>query len=983
MVPDGDLECPPPGPVTLGGPFDGVQLSCRNFVLGEDGVPAENNVGLSWNPATGAEMYDVYFGAGEASLEKIATTTGFNWPVAVDCSKAYAWKVVAKNDCGPESSTVWQFQMLACTDSFPEWECFPPIADFTLNPERPVAGQPVQVNDETEQAREFLWNFGDGRTDPIEDVMPAPVHVFTAAGDFEVELRIKNPVGSASISKSVHVVPSSPLSLTAPYDGFIGEPLVLEALAQGCVPAENGWIWDLADGEAVGPATGPVVSARWPSTGRRVVVVRNSACGDAVASWLVNIYLRIPISGPTAAHVGEPVELSATVPADPVECAPVPPGGPQFYWTVDASTGPGPNPKTIVWDSPGRHFVEVFVDNCSRAYGTHEVLVGDWIALGDSYSSGEGAGVYLAGTDSPGQNMCHRSDTAYSGITRDLLDTADEFFACSGAESVNVIHTDYGGTPKCFQDEDPPYVCSQTYVAPDDVPQLDHPEMVAANLITITIGGNDAQFGNVLKLCYEEDDCEHFKPHGWTETLGEALPEMIALLEFQLEATLEAIAVRAPFAEVRVLGYPALFPSEARRQACPPLADPSCYGFWSPQEQTWLNSLVPVLNHAIAMAAANLGARFISVEDAFSGHEICGPQGSWFVPPPTELCLPYLWSLWTSGVSPEYFHPTPTGHREGYRRALEADLQAVPVGSASALRPPGLSGQSSSARKRQAQAAWASSPTLGELHVKVIAPACGELVTGGQEVAVSGVGFAPGAAVSLILDAPDPQVLKLVSADTAGRFGTTVTVPIGVSPTVMASLQAAGTGANLQPRALIAHFTIGPGLGVDQDGDGIPDACDNCPSNFNAEQTDSDGDFRGDACDTCPDSPVNGCFSGSYFTVAPCRIADTRSTELPALTSTDKRLFPIAGRCGIPASAKAVSVNVTVAGATGRGYVQAWPSDVQQPGSSIINFSAGQTRANNSILALSNDGIGDVAVQAFVVGGGTVHLIIDVNGYFK
>jgi len=38
----------------------------------------------------------------------------------------------------------------------------------------------------------------------------------------------------------------------------------------------------------------------------------------------------------------------------------------------------------------------------------------------------------------------------------------------------------------------------------------------------------------------------------------------------------------------------------------------------------------------------------------------------------------------------------------------------------------------------------------------------------------------------------------------------------------------------------------------DTDGDGVPDASDNCPAAANTDQHDEDGDLRGDACDRCP-----------------------------------------------------------------------------------------------------------------------------------
>jgi hypothetical protein len=63
------------------------------------------------------------------------------------------------------------------------------------------------------------------------------------------------------------------------------------------------------------------------------------------------------------------------------------------------------------------------------------------------------------------------------------------------------------------------------------------------------------------------------------------------------------------------------------------------------------------------------------------------------------------------------------------------------------------------------------------------------------------------------------------------------------------------------------------------------------------------------------------------------------------------------------------------------GHLTIYPADKTQPLASTINFNAGQTRANNALLSLSRDGTGRVNV---VNGsGGTIHVIIDVNGYFQ
>jgi len=119
----------------------------------------------------------------------------------------------------------------------------------------------------------------------------------------------------------------------------------------------------------------------------------------------------------------------------------------------------------------------------------------------------------------------------------------------------------------------------------------------------------------------------------------------------------------------------------------------------------------------------------------------------------------------------------------------------------------------------------------------------------------------------------------------------------------------------------------------------------------------------------------------SFYTVTPCRVFDTRTT-IP-LISGATRTFAIAGTCGIPATAKAVSANFTVTGATANGQINLWAADMGNPPTSALSFRAGVTRANNGMLELATDGGGDIGAQAVLTGGGTVHLILDVNGYYQ
>jgi uncharacterized repeat protein (TIGR01451 family) len=117
----------------------------------------------------------------------------------------------------------------------------------------------------------------------------------------------------------------------------------------------------------------------------------------------------------------------------------------------------------------------------------------------------------------------------------------------------------------------------------------------------------------------------------------------------------------------------------------------------------------------------------------------------------------------------------------------------------------------------------------------------------------------------------------------------------------------------------------------------------------------------------------------SLYTVAPCRLLDTREAPAaPALAPGTVRTFTLVGSCGIPSEARSVSVNITVAGPTDAGDLRIYPSGSPLPGSSSINFSAGQTRANNAIMPLGAGGAIDVVTSQAT---GNVHFILDVNGY--
>jgi Tol biopolymer transport system component len=117
-----------------------------------------------------------------------------------------------------------------------------------------------------------------------------------------------------------------------------------------------------------------------------------------------------------------------------------------------------------------------------------------------------------------------------------------------------------------------------------------------------------------------------------------------------------------------------------------------------------------------------------------------------------------------------------------------------------------------------------------------------------------------------------------------------------------------------------------------------------------------------------------------FYTLAPCRVYDSRDGG-PALTSGVPQILGLHGFCDIPDTATAVIANVTVVGPTGAGHLILHRGDSSAPQASTINFSAGQTRANNAVFPLSTDGL--LTVTPFVTGNGSVHYLIDVMGYYQ
>jgi lysophospholipase L1-like esterase len=235
----------------------------------------------------------------------------------------------------------------------------------------------------------------------------------------------------------------------------------------------------------------------------------------------------------------------------------------------------------------------------------------NYVALGDSYSSGVGTGIY-----DPASGACARSPLSYPPLWAAVHHPASfEFAACSGARTADVLATQISA----LRD--------------------------GTDLVTITIGGNDAGFGPVLRTCTvatSDRTC--------AAAVDAAEAFELSVLPGRLARTYAAIRHAAPHARVIVLGYPRLF------DLAPSCADPHVPNLTRRRK---LNHGADVLNDVIQQTVSRQsGFSFADMRDRFAGHGVCSAD-PWINDPSVPMFIgPY--------------HPNQAGYHDGYWPALDA-----------------------------------------------------------------------------------------------------------------------------------------------------------------------------------------------------------------------------------------------------------------------------------------------------------------------
>jgi hypothetical protein len=272
-----------------------------------------------------------------------------------------------------------------------------------------------------------------------------------------------------------------------------------------------------------------------------------------------------------------------------------------------------------------------------------------YVALGDSYSAGEGLSPYLPGSgDKPLGDDCHRSAQGYPLRLRFAPAVPPVFRACSGAVSGDVYA--FAQNPKLGVEVTPGLLGPNT------------------GLVTLTMGGNDVHFSDVVKFCAETPHClsPHVRfdpgsPSADEVGLAPAQPleqwstTMFKTVRGRLDRLFARLRHDAPHARIIVLGYPRLLPTgDVPRQfdSCDVVLDAI-----DRQERAGISGLEDQFNQVIYAATKSAHIEFLDTTNAFASHEACGVRGELI----NDLKITLQHGKFIIGVDRGAFHPRKEG----------------------------------------------------------------------------------------------------------------------------------------------------------------------------------------------------------------------------------------------------------------------------------------------------------------------------------
>jgi len=463
----------------------------------------------------------------------------------------------------------------------------------------------------------------------------------------------------------------------------------------------------------------------------------------------------------------------------------------------------------------------------------------DYLAVGESYISGEGAFSYQPGTDTT-DNHCHLSLVSYPYlIGQDLSYNTYHSVACSGAHVEDVIDTSltYDGqaTPKVKRGDrtNQQIATILTAFQPGYIDQLDFVTTYQPKTITISIGGNDIGFSDIITSCagfWNLDNCfESYEDRlELVRQINSKFPELVNTYTKLKNQS-------APDTKIYVIGYPQIVKTGGDCAVNVHLSD---------NESEFARLLIDYLDTVIKAAADKVGVRYVDTQDAFYGHRLCeASPGSVAMNGLTMgTDFPNLLNLLQGPFGNESYHPNDFGQQLLENKILDATnnlTDPMPIANSSAAPPPESELEILNAphEGRAINKTFYDDELANDVIVKN-APA---------EVSVSGLKYSlkPGASYRVELHS-DPLILGNYLTAGNGSLSAQIQIPTSV-PAGFHVLHIYGT--NLTGEAIDIYKTVYVAATLDDlNGNGITNDSDPCVF-IDVSEQDFDQDRIDDACD--------------------------------------------------------------------------------------------------------------------------------------
>ncbi|MEX1995368.1 MAG: SGNH/GDSL hydrolase family protein [Candidatus Saccharimonadales bacterium] len=457
----------------------------------------------------------------------------------------------------------------------------------------------------------------------------------------------------------------------------------------------------------------------------------------------------------------------------------------------------------------------------------------EYLALGDSYISGEGAFNYLEGTDTE-NNKCHLSTASYPYLIGYTLNyNSYRSIACSGSrvsditdssthykgQNMNKVERQNLGSPKINE--------ILEMFQPGYIYQLNFVSKYLPKTVTVSIGGNNIGFSQIVKKCIAPDTCfSSFEDRlELVRRVNRTFPDLVGTYQEIKNAT-------SPDAKVFAVGYP---------QLALPGGNCALNVRLDSQELEFSKQLISYMNLVISRAAQKAGVIYVDTEDAFSGHLLCETVSSDVAV--NGLTLGDDFPDFLNGpIGNESYHPNQLGHQLLKQKILAATqnfTQTMPTPNLAITFPPesGLSILDYPPSGRVVRSSIDADQLVDDVLIKGVATTL--------TIDNPAYPLKPSSVFEAVLHS-DPINIGSYTSSSAGTLSFQFQIPDSVSPGFH-DLHL--YGQNMSGEQIDIYKTVYVGASSDDlDGDGILNSFDTCngivPSGVDYDQDDID-----DACD--------------------------------------------------------------------------------------------------------------------------------------